>query len=332
LQKTDFYKTGSGTMTEDLIELLEMLNKNSGWFFDFLVIIIAVGLTATLVIHIYRYATGKNDWLGRSLEEGDQNSQMAMIQLDTCRNEKEELEKKVLLLEQDRQELMDLLKEKDQQIDQQNTQLAKAEDEIEILKSLYEELDSKYNDETYTMSQIMYTIEEVAAAIADQNRFRQNRDEIFMNLLDYLVNTLKNFRKKQPRVIIHVKHPEKNDVLVHFAHSSGHSHRVKIYEPPIHGSAAGRAWRTKEIYYVPDVESPDYEYDQKKNSRKVYRTILCVPIKAGMMEPTRIGVLTITGAPVDAYEDIEIERAALFASLLFPLVYNDLKHRGGNHP
>ena len=57
-------------MTEDLIELLEMLNKNSGWFFDFLVIIIAVGLTATLVIHIYRYATGKNDWLAAVWTKG----------------------------------------------------------------------------------------------------------------------------------------------------------------------------------------------------------------------------------------------------------------------
>ncbi|MBA4603630.1 GAF domain-containing protein [Thermoactinomyces mirandus] len=315
-------------MTEDLIKMLELLNENSGWFFDFFVIVVAVGISATLLVHIYRFATGKSDWLGRSLDGGDQSSQMALIQLDTCRKENEELEKKVLLLENDRQELMDLLKEKKNQLEQKKVQLTKFKEEIEMLKNLYEELDQKYDDETYTMSQIMYTAEEVAAAIVDQERFRQNRDDIFMNLLDYLVNTLKNFRYKNPRVIIHVKYPEKNDALVHFAHSSGHSHRVKIYEPPIYGSAAGRAWRTNEVYYVPDVEDPSYEYDLKTHSRKVYRTILCVPIKAGNYEPTRIGVLTITGSPVNAYEDIEIERATLFASLLYPLIYIDLNKRG----
>lgn len=315
-------------MTEDFITMLELLDKNSAWFFDFFVIIVAVGISATLLIHIYRFATGKNDWLGRNLDGGDQNSQMALIQLDTCRKENEGLEKKVLLLENDRQELMDLLKEKENQLDQQKAQLAKSKEEIEILKNLYEELDQKYDDETYTMSQIMYTAEEVAAAIVDQKRFRQNRDDIFMNLLDYLVNTLKNFRFKNPRVIIHVKHPEKNDVLAYFAHSSGHSHRVKIYEPPIHGSAAGHAWRTNEVYYVPDVENQSYEYDLKTHSRKVYRSILCVPIKAGNYEPTKIGVLSITGAPVNAYEDIEIERATLFASLLYPLIYIDLNYGG----
>ncbi len=315
-------------MTEDLITMLELLEKNSAWFFDFFVIILAVGISATLLIHIYRFATGKSDWLGRDLNEGDQSSQMALIQLDTCRKENEGLEKKVLLLENDRQELMDLLKEKENQLDQQKIQLAKSKEEIEILKNLYEELDQKYDDETYTMSQIMYTAEEVAAAIVDQKRFRQNRDDIFMNLLDYLVNTLKNFRLKNPRVIIHVKHPEKSDVLAYFAHSSGHSHRVKIYEPPIHGSAAGHAWRTNEVYYVPDVEDRSYEFDLKTHSRKVYRSILCVPIKAGNYEPTKIGVLTITGAPVNAYEDIEIERAVLFASLLYPLIYIDLNNRG----
>lgn len=315
-------------MTEDLVTMLELIDKNSTWFFDFFVIILAIGITATLFIHIYRFATGKNDWLGRNLNEGDQNSQMALIQLDTCRKENEELEKKVLLLENDRQELMELLKEKENRLEQLKAALKKSKEETEILKNLYEELDRKYDDETYTMSQIMYTAEEVAAAIVDQERFRQNRDDIFMNLLDYLVNTLKNFRLKNPRVIIHVKHPEKNDVLKYFAHSSGHSHRVKIYEPPIYGSAAGHAWRTNEVYYVPDVEDPSYEYDMKTHSRKVYRTVLCVPIKAGNYEPTKIGVLTITGAPVNAYEDIEIERATLFASLLYPLIYMDLKYRG----
>jgi hypothetical protein len=46
-----------------------------------------------------------------------------------------------------------------------------------------------------------------------------------------------------------------------------------------------------------------------------------------MDESTKIGVLSITGTPVAAYEKIEIERVLLFSSLLYPLVYMDVKRR-----
>lgn len=315
-------------MTEDLLRIAEIFDKNTGWFLDFLVIVVSIGIAATLVIHIYRFATGKSDWMGRSTEEAESSGQMALIQLENCHKENEELKKKLVLSENERLELVERLKERDTELEQKKETVLRLTEEVNTLKELYEELDARYDDETYTMSQIMYTADEIAAAIGDEKRFQANRDDILMNLLDYLVNTLKNFREKNPRVIIHIKHPDKDDVLVHYAHSSGHSHRVREYHPPIYGSAAGRAWRTQKVYYVPDVEDAKYEYDRKEFSRKVYRSILCVPLKAGSIESTEVGVLSITGTPVNAYEKIEIERAMVFASMLYPLIYIDLKNRG----
>lgn len=102
-------------MAEDLLKLAEFFDRNSGWFLDFLVIVVAIGLLATLMIHIYRFATGKDDWLGRPIDggEADQTGQMALFQLDACRKENEELEKKLVLTETEKQELLKLLKEKE---------------------------------------------------------------------------------------------------------------------------------------------------------------------------------------------------------------------------
>ncbi|SEN30502.1 GAF domain-containing protein [Lihuaxuella thermophila] len=310
--------------TDDLLKIAETFDKNTGWFLDFLGYFVAIGLVATFLVHFYRYATGQSDWLGRSTND---TSQLTQIQLDSLRKEKEEIERKMIQLESEIQDLVTLLKEKEADLEEKTQEVIEMVHEIETIKSLYEELDEKYDDETYAMSQVMYTADEVASAIANEENFRQNRADIYINLLDYLINTIKGFREKNPRVVIHIKHPKKDDVLVHYAHSSGHSHRVKDYEPPIDNSAAGRAWRTNEVYYVPDVEDPQYEYDRKAHSNKYYRTILCVPLKAGADPSTRIGVLSITGKPVDAYEKIEIERVMLFARLLYPLIYMDTKIR-----
>ncbi|MBA4496373.1 GAF domain-containing protein [Paenactinomyces guangxiensis] len=309
---------------EDLLKIAETVDKNTGWFLEFLGYFVAIGLVATFIVHFYRYATGQSDWLGRST---DDNSQITQIQLDSIRKDKEEVDRKLVQLETEIQDLLEILKEKEAEIDEKNQELMDTIHEMEALKGLYEELDSKYDDETYATSQIMYTVEEVAAALANEGNFKRNRGDIYINLLDYLINTIKGFREKNPRVVIHIKHPERDDVLMHYAHSSGHSHRVKDYHPPIEGSAAGRAWQTNELYYVPDVEDPQYEYHRKEQSNKYYRTILCVPLKAGTDKSTRIGVLSITGKPVDAYEKIEIERVMLFASLLYPLIYMDTKIR-----
>jgi hypothetical protein len=318
-------------MAEDLLKLAEFFDQNSGWFLDFLVIVVAIGLLATLVIHIYRYATGKNDWLGRPIdgEEGEQAGKVALLQLDVCRKENENLEKKLALAEAEKQELLQLLKEKEQEADKLSDAVGKAEQEIQTLQSLYEELDSKYADETYTMSQIMYAADEVSIAIADMDYFALNRDDFYMNLMDYMINTIKDFRKKSPRVAIHVPHPERDDVLIHYAHSAGHSHQIKQYQPPVNGSSAGKAWRTGKPYYVPDVEDPQFEYDRKKLSRKHYRSILCVPIMAGDRFSTRIGVLSVTGTQIDSFDKIEIERIMLFTGLLYPLMFIDLNRKEG---
>lgn len=315
-------------MMEDLLRIAEIFDKNTGWFLDFLVIVVSIGIASTLVIHIYRFATGKSDWMGRSTEEKEPNEQMALIQLENCHKENEELEKKLVLAENERIKLAERLNELDTNLQQKKETILRLTEEVHMLKELYEELDARYDDETYTMSQIMYTADEIAAAIADEKRFQANRDDILMNLLDYLVNTFKNFREKNPRVVIHTIHPTRKDVLIHYAHSSGHSHRVREYQPPIFGSAAGRAWRTQNVYYIPDIEDPKYEYDRKEFSRKVYRSILCIPLRAGTIRFTDIGVLSITGTPIHAYEKIEIERAMVFASMLYPLIYFDLKNRG----
>lgn len=313
--------------TEDLLKIAETFDKSTGWFLEFMGYFVAFGLVATFIVHFYRYATGQSDWLGRRIEE---NGEILQLQLEALRKENEELEKKLIQVEVERQDLLERSREKEKEIGEKNKNIVELIHEIDKLRELYMELDEKYDDETYATSQIMYTAEEVAAALSNEENFRKNRGDIYINLLDYLINTLKGYKEKNPRVVIHIKDPKKENVLVHYAHSSGHSYRVREYEPPIDGSAAGRAWRTGEIYYIPDVEDTQYEYNRKTQSTKYYRTILCVPLKAGTDPATKIGVLSLTGKPVDAYEKIEIERVMLFASLLYPLIYMDTEIREAN--
>lgn len=318
--------------TEDLIKIAEVFDENTGWFLEFMGYFVAIGLVAIFIVHIYRFATGQSDWLGRG---EDPNLELTQIQSELNQKEKEELESQVRQCELDKANIemrvVDLekeLKEKEAEIELKNTEIDDWVNEWTALKQLFEELDEKYDDETYAASQIMYTVEEVALALANQENFQKNKGDIYINLLDYLINTLKGFREKNPRVVIHIKTSEFNDRLIHYAHSSGHSHRVKDFEPAIYGSAAGRAWRTGEIYYIPDVEAPGIEYYNKERPNKYYRTLLCVPLKAGNDPGTKIGVLSITGKPVNAYEKIEIERVILFSSLLYPLIYMDTRMKG----
>lgn len=294
------------------MKLVEKLLISGGWFSEFLRFLIAGVLLASCIIYLVRLWKGQVDWLGRSTEDP--------LQLTGLQPAMESLERQVEQLQQEKAQLEEKLQEMQRLVTEKDGM-------IEELTQLYEELDENYEDETHTMVQVMYTAEEVASALASEENFYLNRDDIFTNLLDYLVNTIRGYREKNPRVAIHIEHPEKKDRLIHFAHSSGHSHRVREYEPLIDGSAAGRAWRTGEIYYVPDIEDEQYEYDRKVASKKYYRSILCVPLKAGNDISTRIGVLSVTGKTVGAYEKIEIERITLFASLLYPLVYLDIKKR-----
>jgi hypothetical protein len=292
------------------MKLIEKLVIDGGWLSELFRYLIAGVLVATCMIYLIRLWQGKIDILWRKVED---QGQVHILQVD-----KSNLEQQVEKLQQEKMEL-------DQKLKEVRLEMMEKDKTIQELQKIFVELDEKYDDETYTTSQIMYTAEEIAAALANEENFHLKRDDIFTNLLDYLVNTIKGYREKNPRVVIHIEHPEKKDRLMHYAHSSGHSHRIREYEPLKDGSAAGRAWRTCTNYYVSDVEDKTYEYDRKVASSKYYRTILCVPLKAGNDPSTRIGVLSITGQPENAYEKIEIDRVVLFASLLYPLVYMDIK-------
>jgi hypothetical protein len=81
---------------------------------------------------------------------------------------------------------MKQLKVKEEELIEKEQKLAELIQELDVLKGLYEELDARYDDETYTTSQIMYTADEIAIAIADSVLFEENRDDIYMNLLPHL--------------------------------------------------------------------------------------------------------------------------------------------------
>lgn len=288
----------------DLFSLLDKLDASVGWFFDFLSYFFAAVLILVFLVYLVKLWRKEINWLGQPI----------LPELENVQHE-------------DNTELLKINAILTKELEEAMTELAKAKKEVETLHSLCQELDQKYDDETYTISQIMYTASEVAAAMYDLDNFFENRDDIYDNLLDYLINTLRGFREKNPRIVIHTKHPSKEGHLIHFAHSSGYTHRVKEYTPPIHGSAAGRAWRTQDVYYLPDVESDEYEYERKPKSSRIYRTLLCVPINVGTEFNSCIGVLSLTGTPVNAYEKIEIERVVLFSKLLYPLILTDLRKR-----
>ncbi|WP_124727414.1 GAF domain-containing protein [Staphylospora marina] len=313
---------------EDLLKLLDRFDQSSGWFMDFLALVMAAAVVAMLGIHIHRFATGKTDWLGRTPQEEDASGQVALMQLEVCRNENEDLKKQLALSLAENQDLLRLLKEFEQETETLKNRLETSDKKVAALKELYEELDRRFADETYTMTQIMYAMDEINLAVSNPEYFERNRVDVCMNILDYLINTIKDFRSKQPRVTIHVRHPDRDDVLIHYAHSTGHNHWVKRYQPPVDGSAAGKAWRTGTPVYIPDVNEPGVEYHRKEHSQRLYRSILSVPIIAGNELSTRIAVLTMTGAPVDAFDKTEMERVLLFASLLYPLIHMDLGRRG----
>lgn len=292
-------------MISDLFSLFEELDKSGGWFFQFLSYFVAGVLITVFLVYLIRLWKGEINWLGQPTQELAEGE--GTTELDTNH---EFLRK---------------------ELESVTEQLAQAQKEAHILKRLYDELDQKYDDETYSTSQIMYAASEVALALYDQPNFLKNRDDVYDNLLDYLINTLKGFREKNPRIVIHVKHPTREGFLVHFTHSSGFTHRVKEYMPPIYGSAAGRAWRSQDLYFIPDVESTEYEYERKARSTRTYRTLITVPISAGTEPDSCIGVLSLTGTPVNAYEKIELERVVLFSKLLFPLILTEVRDREVNN-
>lgn len=136
-------------MMEDLLRLAEIFDQNTGWFLDFLVILFSVGITSIVIIHIYRFATGKCDWMGRALEEMEPSGQVALLRLENCYKANEELEKKLALSESQRIELTEHLKEQAKELMQKKDTIIRLRKEISLLKELYEELDALYDDETF---------------------------------------------------------------------------------------------------------------------------------------------------------------------------------------
>lgn len=289
-----------------ILDFFKTLDASGGWFYDFLSYLVAGTLILLVMIYFYRLSKGNIDWFGRNITDEALTQESEKIKAD--------LLEQLTVVKNENQQHVTLIQEQSQKLKE--------------LQDLFTELDSKYDDETYFTSQVMYTAQEIAAAIADTTEFEQNRDDTFDHLLDYLINGLKGFREKNPRIVIHIKHPTSTERLSHYVHSSGHSPRVKEYEPMIDGSAAGRCWRTNQIYYIPDTEQKEIEYERKEQVTKYYRTLLCIPIHAGTDKSKRIGVLSLTGKGIHAYEQIEVERAVLFSYLLYPLIYMDLKNRG----
>ncbi|RAL21342.1 hypothetical protein [Thermoflavimicrobium daqui] len=295
----------------EIIRFFERLESSGGWFYDFLSYFIAIGLVLVFIIYLIRLWRGEINWLGQRAEEIN----------ETDSPQRDELENQVTKLIQENELLIKQINKKDRMIQ-------KLTKEVKEVKQLYMELDERYEDETYTMSQIVYTAEEVATAIVNEEDFVKNKDDIYDNLLDYLINTIRGYREKSPRIVIHIPHFTKEGVLMHYAHSSGYSHRIKEYEPEIFGSAVGHAWRNNEVYYIPDVEEAGIEFDRNRQAKKKFRSLLCVPLSAGQDFSTCIGVLSLTGEPVNAYEKIERERVVLFSKLLYPLIYFDLVRKG----
>ncbi|MDQ0417024.1 GAF domain-containing protein [Croceifilum oryzae] len=292
-----------------IFEFFKTLDENGGWFFDFLSFLVAGTLAVIVLIYFYRLARGDIDWFGRKIIDQESIEETEKIKM--------ELQEQLTVVKSENAQYTQVIQEQSKKLTE--------------IQNLFTELDSKYDDETYFTSQVMYAAQEVAAAIAATNEFEGNRDDTFDYLLDYLINSLKGFREKNPRIVIHVQHSKSTEKLSHYVHSSGHSPRVKEYEPIIDGSAAGRCWRTNKIYYIPDTEQDSIEYERIELVTKQYRSLLCIPIHAGPDKSKRIGVMSLTGREVHAYEQIEIERAVLFSYLLYPLIYTDLKNRGALH-
>lgn len=306
----------------ELSKLLDVLFHQGGWFTQFFQYFVSTGLVILFLLYIYQYATGKTDFLGRPREQQDATA--SIFRLEHLQMIKDELEEKVALLEKERRDLLKEIKEINHEYEILGDQYKQLEEELKRYKRENEKLEENLHNEIYTFTEIMAAVNEVISAIVYWENFQQNRDDIYMNILDSMIGTMTKFRLKDPRVVIHVSHPVNENYFCHFAHSSSHTHRVKQYEPPKHGSAAGRAWRTNQVYYVPDVTSDKYEYERKEGSRKLYRTILCIPLIIGDDEKTKLGVLSMTGYTPDAYSDRDMETVILFTKLLYPLVYLEL--------
>jgi hypothetical protein len=275
-------------MADDLLKIAELFDRNSGWFINFLVYVVAVGIVATLVIHLVRFAKGKVDWLGRVIEEQNPSAtQMVQIQLELCRKEHEELELKLLRAETERAELMKQLKVKEEELIEKEQKLAELIQELDVLKGLYEELDARYDDETYTTSQIMYTADEIAIAIADSVLFEENRDDIYMNLLPHLEhNRFRSCATPCPphcqKQVVHIPSRVENN------HSNEHNETGHPAFPDAgHGSPLWDSFPGNFSWYLQD--SPTWNITAKNNRANITIPFSVSRSERAWMNPPRLG-------------------------------------------
>ncbi|SHE38085.1 GAF domain-containing protein [Seinonella peptonophila] len=308
---------------EEIFRVFNILFQDGSWFAEFFKYFVSIALVTLFILFAYQYATGKTDVMGRP-QDGDETP-ASIYRIETLQRIKDELEEKVVLLERERKELTTELVNVNRHYKDQQSKNKELEQTLRLVKKSNETLKKEIDNEMYVFLQIMGAVDEIAAAIANWSNFLKNRDDIYVNILDYMISTMKDFRKKDPRIVLHVEHPKYEDRFIHFAHSSSHTHRVKQFEPLKHGSAAGYSWRENQVYYVPDVNDDSYDYQRKSQSRRHYRTVLCVPLSIGNDDETKIGVLSVTGYTMDAYTDKDIETVILFVHLIYPLVWLELK-------
>lgn len=304
-----------------LLDILEFFDKENEWFLRYLSWVLMLAIAMGLAIHLYRFAKGKINIWGKSMNQ--------------CRVENI-LKNQLLDLQKDKKIIEDILSDckretlsLEEELLEKTKTIKESKEHIQKLESLYEEVDAKYNDETYVTSQIMFTAEEVSYAISNIDDFNENRADVYKNLLDYLVNMMGEFRETSPRIVMFIPDPNDETRLKHYTHSSGYPHHISKYTPPVYGSAAGKAWRKNQPYYIPDITQGEHEFEFKKNIEDIKNlTLFCAPIKAGTNPCANLGVLCISGKPANAFDQTEIERVLLFTSIIYPLMYVDVKIKG----
>jgi hypothetical protein len=216
-----------------------------------------------------------------------------------------------------------------------NDPVSAAEDTDETLKEallLIDEQDGILKENTHTINQAMNAYKWVSWCFCHFEGFLEEPEGIYQTIMDCLISTIKHHRDLNPRMAIWVENEEEPGMLKCLA-AYRHSPQVKQRRPRIHESSAGLAWLTKKEYYVPDTYDPQYVFERYEyREDPEFRSLLCVPILCEKgKETVRIGVLSITGIPKDAYNEENPEskavrdRVTLWSGILFPLIYRHLE-------
>lgn len=179
---------------------------------------------------------------------------------------------------------------------------------------------------TNVLTELSYVAGEVAKALATDDGLLKEKTEVYRDLLSALANMLEGSQTQNHQITLFIPHKEDTTKLQHYAHCIGCSDEVINYAPAINGSAAGKAWRTNKPYYLANVaeEKTDFEYKGATDQPIVNNTIFCTPITASENEDHRLGVICVSGIPVDACSQADKEHIMLFAKLIYPLMHREL--------